>query len=98
MVSAGTDGSQLAQQQLERRGIVDIIPGRQFDHLEAVVAGTGTCLLSHLLGTPRHILEQAGMGCLHPDQVIAAIPGRPQHDPVPGFSQHPGRAGQKSRR
>jgi hypothetical protein len=54
------------------------------------LGGTVEGLLEHGFGAPGDVLEQAAMRALQTDQVIAAIGGATDNDPVARQGEHPG--------
>ena len=79
-----TAAEHLCGQAAQRRQIVDIVPDRQSIASRPISRAALEGLRQHLRGAPGDRLEQPAMRLLQADQVIAAILGRAEDEPIAG--------------
>jgi hypothetical protein len=71
----------------ESCGVVDVVPARELDELEAGGAGAGAGLLEDGGGAPVDAGEGLGVGVLEADEVIAAVVGGAEDEAVAGAGE-----------
>ena len=89
-VSGAIGSSEIADQTTQRCDIVNIVPDRQRVHAQPDLGGAVQGLPKHPIGAPRDVLEQTAMWAFEADQVIAAIFGASDNDPVAGHCERSG--------
>src|SRR5258708_6706833 len=75
--------------------ITHVVPRRQHVYGQVQFGGTFQRLLSSLPRAPGNVLKQTMMLRLHPEQVVTAVKGGPEHRQVPWPGKHVGSLDQK---